>query len=421
VRKLCIKSRISAGAALVLALAACDCRGKPGEEDPDGVAIGGWYRAEIRSDEGAVVPFFISLPADHGAASARIVNGHQEIEAQHVWSGLRLDVEFPLFHTHIEAVARADGVLEGSFHHESLAFGDSELTFTAAPIDEPDPEARFSSSDASPSGELFPRWRLTFDDTGDAELRLEARGDTAIDGVLRLDNGNAIYLAGNRRGSVLRLSAFDGSSLYLLDATIAGERLEATWRAGPGLSWRERVTAVADADFEIDIAVALAPGVFRLPVPELREPPYQGAPVILALTGTFNPASMRAIPLLDELHDAHRDADLQILALNYELTADERHNDEVAAAIAEAYEVEWRILPIDGRAEDYLSIVPAGLEHLDVQSFPVLAFIDRQGLVHALRAGFPPEAAAELYAQVVEDYRRLAAEIAAPAADDRDR
>jgi hypothetical protein len=418
--------RPAAGAAVLLALAACDCRGQADEADPDGVPIGGWYRAEIRADDGAAVPFFLSLPADHEARNARIVNGEQEIAAEHVWSGARLDLEVPIYRTHIEAGAQPGGVLEGSYHHESLAFGDSELSFAATPIDAPDPEARFSLTAEAPQGEHedsleaapFDRWRLTFDDTGDAELRIEGRGETAIGAVLRLDNGNAIYLAGNRRGDALALSGFDGSSLYLLEATIAGDRLEATWRAGPGLAWRERVTGVADADFQLRVDIALAPDVFRLPIPELREAPYEGAPVILVLTGTFNPASMRVIPFLSELYAAHRDHDLQILALHYELTADERHNDEVAQRIAEIYEVPWRIEPIDGRAEDYLAIVPAGLEHIDVQSFPVLAFIDRDGLVHALRAGFPPEAATELHAQVVEDYRRLAAEIALPVADD---
>ena len=396
---------------LVATIAACDCRGDRAASDPDGIPIGGWYRAEVRAEGGEVVPFFVALPADHQSASARIVNGAQEVVAEHAWSGVHMDLEFPVLRTHIEAGAGEGGALEGSIHHESLALGDSKLSFTAEPVNEPDPEARFLFEGDAPT-EIATNWRLTFDDTGDAQLSLTRSGDSAVEGLLRLDNGNAIYLAGNRRGDTLRLSGFDGSSAYLLDAAVAGDRLEGTWLAGPGLGWREPITGAAEPRFEIDVEVSLPPGTHRLPVPELREEPFAGSPVILALTGSFNPASMRAIPFLTELYREHRDAGLEILALNYELSADEAYNDAIAETIAEVYEVPWQLIPVDGTAEEYLSIVPAGLEGIDVQSFPVLVFIDRDGLVHEVRAGFPPEAASEAHEATVADYRELAAAIA---------
>ena len=398
-------------AGVALTVGACNCRGDA-TTDADGVSIGGWYRVELRGASDEIVPFFVSLPADHVAASARLVNGEQQIVAEHSWSGLRVDIAFSVYRTHLEAEARDDGSLAGAFHHESPAFGDSELELRAERIDQPDPELRFRSEGEAIT-DLPMAWRLTFEDLGDAKLDLSQTGESAVEGILQLENGNAIYLAGNARGDRLALSGFDGSSPYLLDATIAGDRLEAAWIAGPGFSWREDVTGVADPRFELNVSVALAPNAYRIPVPELREPPYSGSPVILVLTGSWSPASMRAVPFLNELYQDHREANLEILALNYEFTEDERHNDEVARTIAEVYDVPWSVVPVDGGAEDYFSIVPAGLENIDVQSFPVLVFINRNGLVHEVRAGFPPQAAGELYTTTIETYRELATEITA--------
>ena len=398
-----------------LAASGCTCVGGGDGVDLESISIGGYYRAEIIGEGGDAVPFFIHLPEDE-SAGAHVRNGRDEIEADHTWDGADVRVEFPIYRTVIEATAREDDALVGSFRSESPAFDSGELEFRAEPAAAPKPAARFrAGDDPDTSAQMPEHWRLTFDDMGDGALSLTLEGDGGAEGTLHLENGNAIYLAGDAGDDRLRLSAFDGSSPYLLEAELSGDRLEGRWIAGPGLEWREPLTGAAKPDYEVavNVNVAFAGSDYRPPVPELRQPPYRGSPTILALTGSWSPASMRIVPFLGELREEHAGDELQILALNYELTDDEDYNDEAVAAIVSRFDVDWEMIPIDGGPEDYATIMPAGFEQTDVQSFPVLAFIDRDGFVAAVRAGFPPEASGDPYAATVAEYRELAADLAA--------
>src|SRR3990172_8415442 len=103
--------------ALVFAIGACSRPDAKIEAKPEApmAPIGGWYKATLSSASGgADVPFYLSVPADARSTKGMIVNGRHWLSVEPKVSGRTVVLEFPLYHTRIEASADAKGQLSGS-------------------------------------------------------------------------------------------------------------------------------------------------------------------------------------------------------------------------------------------------------------------------------------------------------------------
>lgn len=366
-----------------------------------------WYRATIdrEGDEIDPIPFFIQVPRAGASEALVIRNGKLDMKPEFEWKGDALQVRFPIFHTRIEARAEGDD-LTGAFRSESRSWGEAELGFRASPIDAPHAARQFAGEATEP-GNAIGTWRLEFPETGDAKLSLRAVDGAGIEGVLTFSSANSVHLAGARYGDALKLSSFDGTSPYLLTATITGTDIEGAWAAGQGLSWSEEFEgARAEDEVELESGLQVAKGAKRLTVPGVDLSEYEGKPTIVELAGSWCITCKHMAPFLAEIYAEHNPKGLQMVTLTYEFTDDEAYNAKQAERFKKEYEIPWKVIPVHGDVDSIPEMMPPSLENLDITGFPISIFVAPDGSIRYLHAGFPNEAATEERAHVITEYRQ---------------
>lgn len=371
-----------------------------------------WYRAIVRADDGIEARFFLGVPAPGAPGEAVFRVGGHEVRAAATFDGKRLEIPMAVHQTAIEASAGAGGDLAGTFSASWRAWGASSLSFAAVPVDAPAlRELGTVPGEGAPVELKEPRtvWRVAMKDSGAAKLVIEQAAPGELTGVLFLDTGNIVYLAGNGRGDAVVLTGFDGTAGYRLELALAADRAKAsgTFSAGHRFDWREALTAARGADFALAVKPRPARRGVKIELPAHRTlaalPP---GPLVVELAGSWCSTCRYAAPFLVELDRAYRPRGLQLVTLLYEFTDDPEADAKQAAAFQRTYGVTWPVVPIAGDVDDFAQIMPRGLTDLNPAGFPVLLFLAPDRSLVGLHAGFPAPAAAD-------ERRRVEAELRA--------
>lgn len=364
-----------------------------------------WYRATLAAAD-LEIPFFLEIPAT--GDEAFVVTGPDRVRAKLASRPPKLELAFDLYRTKITASAGEGTALGGAFESDSGSWGKAKLGFTAEPIAKPDPALRFP---ATPGPDLLGVWKLTLPDQIAKLVLSRGEGDEVL-GYINFQSGNQAFLSGAQAGKTVRLSAFDGTSPYLLVAELAeAGNLSGSWTAGQDLAWKDTFTGARSADFTVEGKTKLASARPKLKLPQLAR--YAGKPVIVELGGSWCTACGFASTKLRELKDKYAGDGLEILMLAYEFTDDTAYNQAQADAFKAKFEIPWEVIPIDGDLEDYGDIVPPELKNVDASGFPITIFVARDGGIEGFHRSFPAKSWGAPYAHAVAEYDRLAAKIIA--------
>jgi thiol-disulfide isomerase/thioredoxin len=257
-------------------------------------------------------------------------------------------------------------------------------------------------------------WKLAMPDQV-GKLVLARGGDSEVTGHISFQSGNQAFLSGSQQGKIVRLSAFDGTSPYLLVVELdeAGKQLTGTWIAGQDLAWNDKLTGARSEDFAIELKAKLASARPKLKLPQLSKAPYVGKPVIVELGGSWCAACGHASVKLRELKDKYAKDGLEVLMLLYEFTDDTAYNKAQAELFKAKYNVTWEVIPIDGDLEKYNDILPTELQNIDASGFPITLFVARDGGIEGFHSSFPPESWGTPHAHAIAEYDRLTAKIVA--------
>jgi hypothetical protein len=209
-----------------------------------------WYRAVIRATDGVEVLFFLGVPEPSASGQAVFKVGSHEVRSEATFDGKILKIPHAVHQTAVDGAVGPDGILRGSFSTSWRAWGASSIQLTATKVEAPTSGTLATvASDAAvlDLGALRTVWRLTMQESGVAKLVVHqiAPGDFA--GLLLLDTGNIIYVAGNGRGDAVVLSGFDGTAGYRVELALGADRTQARGKyfGGHRLDWREALTAGA--------------------------------------------------------------------------------------------------------------------------------------------------------------------------------
>ncbi len=370
----------------------------------------GWYRVVVQSGDTDDIPFYLHLPAE--GDEAIVQNGPQELRAPVVRDDASAAmISYEIYHTSIR-LHRDDDAVRGAFESSSNTWGESSLDLVAERVEGPEPTERFAPFDEGDERvDASGIWRAEFlEGSGDARLDLE-QDDEVITGTIHFQTGNFVLLAGNVHGSQARLSAFDGSTPYLMILDLEGDELDGHWAAGPELAWQEGFFAdrVDELDWKPRVGAGILPTALELP--QLDDEKYEGKPVIVELAGSWCATCQYAAPVMRRLYERYHERGLEILTLNYEFTSDEAYNQRQAEKYKERYGIPWDVVPVHGELDEYAEIMPPGLETVNAAGFPVAIFLAPDRTIRGINAGFPSPAAEDAHAATAAEYERMAAEL----------
>ena len=299
-----------------------------------------------------------------------------------------------------------EGALEGTYTGTHM-FG-YEAPFEAKPVDAPDPGERFEGGDP-PAADVGGTWRFEFESRGAGKGTFTVADDGSVTGTIIVDQfGDIGSLAGEVDGDTLRLSVFDGQYAFTVEGTLAasGSRMEGSWMF-PRV-WDDPFTATRtdDVDEKPLVRARLEPGKQRVTIEELDGERYRGKPVIVNYFSTWGPACKDELPVLRELYERHHDDGLEILGFAAEAKDDEATRARIEQ-LRDRFEVTWETKILAGSFTELDERLPPELAWEG--GYPVTIYINRDGTVRAITAGFVGPAA-------VEEHERMKSRVAEHAA-----
>jgi hypothetical protein len=372
-----------------------------------------WYRAAIHTADGVEVRFLLGVPAPDAPGQAIFRVGGHDVRTEATFDGKTLKIPLTIHQTAVEATVGPDGALSGTFTTSWRAWGASSSPLTATKIAAPTAGALAAAGTEGAVldlGEPRTVWRVAMRDSGVAKLVVEQTAPGELAGLLFLESGNIVYLAGNGRRDAIVLCGFDGTSGYRLELALAADhtRARGTFFGGHRLDWREPLTATRGAEFALAVQAKLArPGAkVKLPDPDQPELAALGpGPLLVELSGSWCSTCRNAAPFLVELARTYQPRGLRMVTLLYELSDDRAADAKQAQTFKTTYGVTWPVVPISGGTDVFSEILPSGLGDANPAGFPITLFLGPDRSLVALHVGFPAADAADEYRRVTAEFR----------------
>lgn len=240
-------------------------------------------------------------------------------------------------------------------------------------------------------------------------------GDTGLlhGNVFKADGSTRFHLS---RFDGIHLLAFDGE--FLPDGSLRGRIGSGTSGISPFTATRSsdvssidpnvqggRLTRVTDPQEPFRFTGVDATG--RTLDQNSRE--FKGKPIIVDIFGTWCPNCHDEAPVLEKLYKKYHPQGLEIVALAYEYTADQGRDQRLIEIYRAKYGLTFPLLLSGTTAEGQIAKTLPQL--VDFGAYPTTIFLDRNGRVRAVHAGFSGPATGEKYEQVQQHFDELAREI----------
>jgi thiol-disulfide isomerase/thioredoxin len=274
------------------------------------------------------------------------------------------------------------------------------------------------------------RWAINFDKSGAAlgVFATEPREDfwkweaaaTRMSGTIVTPTGDYRHISGlysrQRDELSIELSVFDGAHAFLFIAEVDPDTGDLTnGHFYSGNHWHETFTArrLAEGEaFELPdpfSEVSLKPGVTRLGLAKLNEPPYAGKPTIVQIMGTWCPNCHDEAPALVDLYEEYHDDGLQILSLCYEYADDAERSRRQIERFKERHGATWEFVAAGTSDKTKAAATLPALSA--IKSYPTTIWINPDGTVRAIHSGFSGPATGEKHTETLEEFERLTREI----------
>jgi thiol-disulfide isomerase/thioredoxin len=376
-------------------------------------SLTGVWDAKIKFND-VEIPFKIEFAGDGSNVQGWFFNGDErETSTSGTFENGSLALRFDDYATEVTGTLK-DGVLEGqwvSAAKKSYPF--QAKRFVAAP----------PSKVAAPSIDGLWEVEAVSSTKGESTWRLIVRqhGSDVSAAILRVD-GDTGALTGTYQDGKFVLSHFSGARPSLLTLTPASDGTLGVDLGGPRGHNEYKAVRPAEArakglpepsDPSAHTRVKDASQPFLFSFPDLSgklvsndDARFRGKVVLVNITGSWCPNCHDEAPFLAEIYRKYRDQGLEIVALSFE-EGEQLKDPTRLRAFIKRYGIEYTVLLAGEPSEAKTKLTQA--ENWD--AWPTTFFIDREGLVRGVHAGFPGSASGELYVEAkrefVSDVERL--------------
>jgi thiol-disulfide isomerase/thioredoxin len=374
-------------------------------------------------NESFQVPFDLLIRHTSSGLRAALLNGIDRIDFSSVVQQggavtLRLEQYDATLSAHCVSVssARACTSLSGEYvRQRGSALARYALTAQCT-VSPASPNSGSESGDAAPVRfAIAADWQFTFADaSGKSESEpahftaqpLAANAQSAVshaqhvEGTIAPLSGDYGLLSGVLTGNdgALHLSRFDGIHLLRLDGRfVSHDRIEGVFHDGPGAPLRFVATrSSASSGFEeaehlTSVQNPSEPFRFHGVDSSGRtvtqsDPAFRGKVLLVDIFGTWCPNCHDEAPLLQSLYAQFRALGFEIVGLSYEYVDDSARNRHLLSVYRRKYTIEFPLLLAGTTAPGQIAKTLPQLRNFG--AYPTTIFLDRQGRVRLIHAGF---------------------------------
>jgi peroxiredoxin len=390
-------------ARLVLAVtcfgaAACT---KPAAKTPAGL-----WDATITTVSGVEVPFKFEISGTPPALNGAFFDGElKRISGPGTDANGELVLPFDEYGAKV-VVAYKDDRLEGRYDRGTRG---KPYPFKAVRAAGP---AAATSTVPSIAGE----WRIPLDklsSKGESAWRMVVRqnGGEVSAAILKVD-GDTGTLTGSYKNGVFTISHFSGARPSVIEVTPLDDGSlklledQKTARVAFRETDARARTAPEPTDPTHHIGVVDPSAIFTFSFPDLdgkmvsnSDPRFQGKVVIVSLTGTWCPNCHDEAPFLAQLYNDYRARGLEIVALAFEEPAQLKDLSRVRAFIRQ-YHITYPFL-IAGDSDHEAQALP---QAVNLNTFPAMFVLGKDGRVRATHAGYASKATGPYYMQEQKEF-----------------
>lgn len=385
----------------------------------------GSYRATL-DVPGGELPFGLDVAKEEAGFVLYLINGEERVRITDVKAETgRLSARMPGYE-HTLSASIIGGDLRGDVTFVRPGGVRIAVPFRA----ELGKTWRFYEQPLHDNADVSGRWAVNY--TDDAGKQSQGVGEFTqkfgeVNGTVLTATGDQRFLSGEIRGDELFLSRFDGGSAFLYRGKLDAQgHLQGDFWSG---KWaHKKFTAVRNDDAVVDgsaVATAMKDPEQRLDfafkdldgkLVSSNDPRFRHKVLIIALSGSWCPNCHDEAAFLAPFYREYRDKGVEVLALMFE-----HHGDFAqAAAAVRGFRREFGI--------EYPTLI-AGISDTDqastalpqltgIYAFPTTIFVDRNGSVRKVHAGFAGPATGLHYEQFKVDFMRTVDELLSEAAAD---
>ena len=309
--------------------------------------------------------------------------------------------------------------LTGKFRKLNSEPPGSGITFFAVAGDAP----RFTGNDALPVGKLAGTWdiRIGSGEQVDITVGNFEQKESIIAGSILTTTGDYRYLEGVVHGSKFQMSAFSGSSPYLVqgeftsDTTFTGEfvtarkssKMEGKLNPKAALADPYGFSKMKEGFSKIEFSF---PNLDKIPV-SLNDSRYKGKVVIVSILGSWCPNCMDETAFLAPWYKENRDRGIEIIGLAFERKNDFDFAKRTLNRLKERFDIKYELLFAGLAGTDQASKALPALS--GIAAFPSTIFIDKKGNVRKIHTGFSGPATGKFYQEFKDEFNGLVNELLA--------
>lgn len=315
-----------------------------------------------------------------------------------------------------------DAVLKGKFTEKSI-----QGRFIKLGTENPDTGVpfkaeygslpRFTTSADQPSVSLAGTWDVEIGSDANAKKTVGVfdQKESLLTGSILTPTGDYRFLEGVVHGKKFELSAFGGSTPYLIkgefsnDSIFAGEFI--TPRRTVQVSGKRNPKATLPDAYTVSyLKEGYSTLEFSFPNLDgkqvsLSDPAYQGKVVIVTILGSWCPNCLDENAFLSEWYKANRDRGVEIIGLGFERKNDFELAKKSLTNLKNRLNIDYEILFAGQSGTESAS---KALPQLNgISSFPTTIFIDKRGNVRKVHSGFNGPATGKFYDEFKTEFNEL--------------
>ncbi len=375
---------------------------------------GNWIGSLYRKD-GKVIRFHFSIAEEKHTTVLYINNAGEHLRVNNIRSvGDSVYFEMPVFESYFSVRMIDAEHWEGQWLKKGS--GDPQvMPFEAVA------ETRSSVSVLSlPGTDISGRWEMTFTKpdgkTRPAIGEWHAEGNR-LTGTVITPTGDYRYLTGTVSGDSMELSTFDGSHAFLLKARVTNSRELTGGLFYSGATAIEPWVAEKNPNAVLpDIAamyIKEGDGKLNFTFRDLankkvsiNDPKFRNKVVVLQIMGSWCPNCMDETAFLSEYYRKNRQRGIEIIGLAYEYSTDTERSRKSIQKFKDRFKVAYTLLNTGVTVSDSLRTEKTLPQLTTIKSFPTTLFLNKQGKVAEIHAGFKGPGTGEHYVEWKKEFEK---------------
>ena len=357
---------------------------------------------------GNEIPFLFEVKAN----SVFLINGEDRFRAKNlVYRNDSVFIPFDLYDSVLKC-KMGENTLEGKLVKTSGGKMVSEVPFKA----EFGNKNRFPESSEKPAVSLSGTWDITMGEGADAEKTVGnfSLKNSILTGSILTTTGDYRFLEGVAHGKIFELSAFGGSSPYLLKGEFTGENsftgeFVTPRKATPISGTRNAKAALPDAYKMTSLKEGYSTIAFSFlnldgKKVSLTDPAYKGKVVVVTLLGSWCPNCLDENKFLAEWYKVNRQRGVEIIGLGFERKPDFESARKSLSALKTRLGIDYEILFAGQVGPDAAKLLP---QLNGIASYPTSIFIDKKGNVRKIHSGFSGPATGKFFDEFKTEFNEL--------------